>query len=85
MLKGLHWAHSTQILQLTFGGKTVSQLQTCRRVNQQPRKEYQPRTSESSRTEPTHEEQEEESLMLEMSDEWFHYSESKEESENDMS
>ena len=51
-----------------------SDCSTTRRVNQQPRKEYRPRNLESSNPDST-QEQKEESLTLELWDEWFHDSE----------
>ena len=58
-----------------------SECSTTRRVHQQPRKEYRPRNSQASDTETIHGEQEDESLTLEMWDEWFHESGSGNESD----
>ena len=60
-----------------------SNCSTTRRVNQQPRKEYRPRNLESTDAEPTQGYQVEECLTLELWDEWFHNSDSSDESENE--
>ena len=59
-----------------------SDCSTTRRVNQQQRKEYRPRNQESSDPKDTQGEPEEKCLTLELWDEWFHDSESSDESEN---
>ena len=58
-----------------------SDCSTTRRVRQQPRKEYRPRNPEVSNAEPTQGEQKVERLILELWDEWFHESESGDESD----